>query len=283
MIYRKDANFPYPILTNTSSSYENSQFILDVQLHENVHHYRFDFTVEIDSDFINQLISQGRAQLVLVIQSKDNKFFRIEPNQKSITISKSRISIYNRTSIQMYIQSKEEIEFKENHDLSEFYEEFKNEIIVPKYSILGFSNIVMFDGSYSKPLDLFEKKLNPNLESDIKIELGSETIIIHYKNEHLQFNTLPMSNTLNNPYIYMGLQKALQRFIAHYGDEDEQVDLEQIDPPTDQLDFKLYQLMKKKMVDELSIDTIDEVIYVISDRIIEKYAAAVKGLSSYGN
>jgi hypothetical protein len=127
------------------------------------------------------------------------------------------------------------------------------------------------------------KKLNPNLGSDIKIELGSETIIIHYKNEQLQFNTLPMSNTLNNPYIYMGLQKALQRFIAHYGDEDEQVDLEQIDPPTDQLDFKLYQLMKKKMVDELSIDTIDEVIYVISDRIIEKYAAAVKGLSSYGN
>jgi hypothetical protein len=63
----------------------------------------------------------------------------------------------------------------------------------------------------------------------------------------------------------------------------EQVDLDQIDTPLDQLDLKLYNLMKKKMVNEVSIDTIDEVIYSISDRIMEKYTAAVKGLSSNGS
>jgi hypothetical protein len=56
-----------------------------------------------------------------------------------------------------------------------------------------------------------------------------------------------MSNTLNNPYIYMGLQKALLRFLVNNGDG-EQVDLDQIDMPLDQLDLKLYNLMKKKVV-----------------------------------
>ena len=32
MIYKKDANFPYPLLTNTSSSYSSSNFILDIEL-----------------------------------------------------------------------------------------------------------------------------------------------------------------------------------------------------------------------------------------------------------
>lgn len=35
MIYKKDANFPYPILTNTSNSYDNCSFILDIDLEEN--------------------------------------------------------------------------------------------------------------------------------------------------------------------------------------------------------------------------------------------------------
>lgn len=283
MIYKKDANFPYPLLTNTSTSYESSHFTLDVQLQENVHNYRFDIQCEIDSDFMNRLLEQGQAQLILVIQSKDNKFFKLNRYENVIEISKSRISISKRTTIQLHLQSKENINFKDNDDLSEFYQQFKDDIVVPKYSILGFSNVVIFEGSSTKPLDLFEKKVDPNLSSDIKIELSSETIIIHYKHEQLQFNSLPMSNTLNNPYIYMGLQKALQRFIVNNGDDGEQVDLEQIDIPIDQLDLKLYNLMKKKMICELRIDTIDEVIYAISDRIIEKYAAAVRGLSSNGN
>ena len=41
--------------------------------------------------------------------------------------------------------------------------------------------------------------------------------------------------------------------------------------------------MTKKMVDEVSVDNIDEVISLISDRIIEKYAGAVKELMNNGN
>ena len=46
----------------------------------------------------------------------------------------------------------------------------------------------------------------------------------------------------------MGLQKALCRFVATYGqDGDEGVDLDEIDLPTEGLDMKLYNLMKSKM------------------------------------
>lgn len=283
MIYKKDANFPYPLLTNTSTSYETSHFTLDVELQENMQNYRFDIQYEIESEFINTLLDKGQAQLVLVIQSKDNKFFPLRTNQKHIEIPKSRISVSKRTVIQLHLLAKADVPFIDNDDLSEFYQQFKNEIIIPKHSILGFSNIVVFDGSSNKPIDLFEKKVDPNLSSDVKIELGSETIIIHYKNEQLQFNNLPMSNTLNNPYIYMGLQKALMRFIVNNSADSEQVDLGEIDIPIDQLDLKLYNLMKIKLVMEVRIDTIDEVIHVISDRIIERYTAAIRGLSSSGN
>lgn len=283
MIYKKDANFPYPILTNTSNSYDNCSFILDINLEENTNEYIFEINYDITSPFIEKLLQNGQATLVLIIQSKDNKFFNLEYGQKTKSISKSRISLSKRTTIQLFIQSNEEINFKNNYDLSSFYEEFKDEIDVPKNSILGFSNSVIFDGSTNKPLELFEKKVNPNLKSDVKIELGSETIIINYKNESLQFTYLPQSSTFNNPYVYMGLQKALYRFIVNNSEDHECVDLEEIEPPNDGLDFKLYNLMRKKKISELNIENIDEVIYAISDKMLEKYTAAVRRLYSDGN
>ncbi|WP_133014837.1 hypothetical protein [Clostridium cuniculi] len=283
MIYKKDANFPYPILTNTSNSYDNCSFILDINLEENTNEYIFEINYDITSPFIEKLLQNGQATLVLIIQSKDNKFFNIEYGEKTKSISKSRISLSKRTTIQLFIQSNEEINFKNNYDLSSFYEEFKDEIYVPKNSILGFSNSVVFEGSNNKPLELFEKKVNPNLKSDVKIELGSETIIINYKNEALQFTDLPQSSTFNNPYVYMGLQKALYRFIVNNSEDYESVDLDEIEPPSDGLDFKLYNLMKKKKISELNIENIDEVIYSISDKMLEKYTAAVRRLYSDGN
>ena len=82
--------------------------------------------------------------------------------------------------------------------------------------------------------------------------------------------------------MYMGLQKAIYRFIFRYG-TDEEVNLSEIEDPSDGLDFKLYNLMKSKMIEVITVDNVDEVIYKISDRILEKHAAAIKGLYSNGN
>lgn len=282
MIYRKDANFPYPVLANTSDSYEENYFDLDVNVSDNVDYYFFDFSYEIDSEFIRQLLDEGKAQLILIIQTKDNKFYKLTPGQKQVKIKKSRISLNNRTSIQLHIQALETIHFAHNEDLNDFYKQFKEELSVEKFSLLGYSNVVRFNGSIKKPFELFEKKLDETLTSDIKIELGQETIIIHYKNQDSQFNDLPKSSALNNAYIYAGLSKALQAFIMNNG-EDGDVDLEDMEEPEGALDLKLFNLMKKKQVTELNMENIDEVIYTISDRVIERFTSAVRGLEADGS
>lgn len=282
MIYKKDANFPYPLLTNTSNSYENCEFTLDVQLQENTNSYLFSIDYTIDSEFVKHLLERSKAKLILVIQSKDNRFFEFNYGERKVEISRSRISLNKRTTIQLLIQAKEEISLSDNDELSPFYNLLKDELSIPRHGIVGFSNLVIFEGSNEKPMDLFEKKLDSNLSSDISIDLSSETIIISYKNENLQFADSSHSGVLNNTYVYMGMQKALYRFISTYG-EDGVVTLSEISVPEDGLDFKLYNLMNAKMVEELTFDNVDEVIYTISDKILEKYANAVRRLYQNGN
>lgn len=282
MIYRKDANFPYPVLSNTSHSYADNLFDLDVTVSENADYYHFHFDYEIESEFMKEQVSRGKAQLILIIQSKDNKFFKLNTAQRLVKLHKTRISLTKRTSIQLHIQALDDISFAKNDDLNEFYLQYRDQLRVRKFFLLGYSNVIVFDGSINKPFDLFEKKLNENLNSDIKVELGQETIIIHYKRPEFQFNHLPKSNVLNNVYIYAGLTKALQAFIINNSDDGD-VDLDELQEPEGSLDLKLYNLMKKKNVTELTMDNIDEVIYLISDRIIERYTAALGEVVMHGS
>lgn len=278
MIYKKDANFPYPLITDKDDSgYNDLYFNIDVNLEENSEDYRFEVEKEIESSFIERQLKEQKAELIFIIQAKDNKFFNMNIDDRFISIPKSRLSLSKRTSIQLIIKSKEDISFEFNDDLNGFYNSFKKDIVVPKNSILGFSNILTFDGSIEKPLELFEKKVDPSLKSDIEIYLSSETIVIKYKNDSFQFSDSPQSKTLNNTYVYMGLQKALFKFIVDNG-EDGYVDLNSIAPPENGLDLKLYNLMRKKMIDEVNFENIDSVIYLISDKIIEKFMNTVRGL-----
>lgn len=283
MIYKKDANFPYPVLTNTTSTYVNPYFSLDVSLEENTTTYRFMLQYEISSLFIQELIRQHKATVIFIIQSKDTRFVRLSPNQQYVDIEKSRISLNKRTTIQLQIQTTEDITFAFNNDLTAFYDQFKADILLSQNRLLGYSNVVVFEGSIQQPLVLFEKKLDETLSSDIKIELGAETIIIHYKKADFQFNGMQHSRNFNMPYLYLGLQKALQNFITEYGREEDAVDLMQMDVPESGLDYKLYNLMTKKMVTEITTENIDEVIALISERLIEKYSTAVRELDQNGD
>ena len=284
MIYKKDANFPYPVLTNTTTAYKNPSFTVDVALEENTNNYRFTLDYDISSEFIKQCIQQRKASVVFIVQSKDTRFVKLMPGQTFVDIEKSRISLNKRTSIQLQLQTAEQLTFEQNEDLTDFYEPFKANIILEKNQTLGFSNVVVFEGSIQNPLVLFEKKLNENLSSDIKYELGTETIIIHYKKADYQFNGMRNSRDFNTPYLYTGLQKALQNFIFEYSkDEEASVDLLDCEVPENGLDYKLYNLMRKKMVTELSLDNIDEVISLISEKMIEKYSMAVRELDGNGD
>ena len=211
MIYKKDVNFPYPILTNASKSYKDCFFDLDIILSEDKYIYDIQLNYKIKSDFINDLVKSYKAKLFLIIQSLDNKFFEIKIGEKNKIINKNRLSLSKRTKIQLMIKSEEEISFENNNDLSGLYKKLKDKIIVPKNSILAFSNVVTFDGSYKNGLDLFEKRVDPNIKSEIKIDLGEETIIITYKKAEMQFNDIFSYNSLNNIYIYIyGITKGIR-------------------------------------------------------------------------
>ncbi|GEK34516.1 hypothetical protein [Kurthia sibirica] len=282
MIYKKDANFPYPILSSNTFSYEESDFMIKVSFEEDGDLYKFKIQKYLTSDFVQGLLNSGEAQYLLVIQSKDTKFFPLEPTNLQVEIPKNRMTLSSRTSIQIHIVANKDITFAQNNELNSFYDELKASITVPEFSMLGFSNIVTFEGGMKNPLDLFEKRLDPKLSSAIKFELGSECIILHFRDEEMQFQSMAKANAFLNPYLYTGLRMALERFISTYAEEDDDVvEISQITQPEDLLDYKLYNLMVGKSVGELSVDNIDEVIGRISHQIIEKYVKAVKELVAH--
>ena len=282
MIFSKNAIFPYPVLKNELDDYTENIFNLEVDLKDNTNEFIFEITYEIGSDYIKNLIDTKKAALFLVIRAKDNKFFRVENNSK-VSIPKNRTSLDNRTSIQLIIRAEEQIDFQDNNDLTDFYTGIKTKISIDKHCLLGLSNVVIFDGSMRKPFDIFEKRISSDLNSDIKIEVGSETIIIEYKHEDYQFVTSPNSSILNYPYIYMGMQKALMKMIKEKSDDGESLDFTDMEMPEEPLYAKLYNLLKSKGIDGVDINNIDEVIYKSSDRILEKFSNVIKGLNENGN
>lgn len=282
MIFSKNAIFPYPVLKNELDDYTENIFNLEVDLKDNTNEFIFEITYEIGSDYIKNLIDTKKAALFLVIRAKDNKFFRVENNSK-VSIPKNRISLDKRTSIQLIIRAEEQIDFQDNNDLTDFYTGIKTKISIDKHCLLGLSNVVIFDGSMRKPFDIFEKRISSDLNSDIKIEVGSETIIIEYKHEDYQFVTSPNSSILNYPYIYMGMQKALMNMITEKSEDGESLDFTDMEMPEEPLYAKLYNLLKSKGIDGVDIKNIDEVIYKSSDRILEKFSNVIKGLNENGN
>ena len=276
MIYKKDANFPYPILTNTSNAYNNAKFHLVIGLDEIGNDYCFEPQYDISSEFIKSQIQSENASLILVVQNKDTKFYEMDQDQKFIKIPRERISIKEKTSIQLLIKAKEDISFINNEDLSDFYGNFKESILVPKNSILGLSNIITLN-VIKKPQELFEKKIDPNLKGPFEIELSNETIILKFKNENYQFVDIPNNRDLNNAYIREGLGRAVINFVINNGEENV-VEIDEIDPPEVELDFKLYNLMKSRNVKEVSLENIDEVVNLIGNNVIEKFTRAVRGL-----
>ena len=279
MIYTKKANFPYPVLMNFSNDYLEDEFEFDVQLKDDIDEYILEVEWKMSSTFIEDKIKRDKADVILIVKSKDNQFYLLGKNNNAVKkIKRNRLCLSSRTVMQLMVVAKEEISFEDNEDLNEFYDDAKAEIIVEPGQVLAFSNTVIFDGSQDKPYELFEKRVDENLDSDIEIKLCDETIMIVYKSADLQFTDLANRREYNYPYIYLGLQKALSMFLIHNATDsaEDGVDLEDIDPPENALESKLYSLMIAKNVSELNWDNMDEVIYKISDNIVRRYSDAIR-------
>ena len=281
MIYKKGASFPHPVYYENTSSYQEGFFEFDVlDLSEDKNYYIFTFEYEIQSKFIMDLLRNEQAYLNIIIQSNDNFFSRINYNETMIKIPKNRLSLNKKTEVQLQIQSKQEVYFSETQELTTFYNEFKKDIVVPKNSLLGFSNTVRYDGKGNKPLLLFEYETDPELKSEFKVDLRPETIVLVFKDE--KYRMKEFNKNLSNMYVYAGLSQSLIQFINNYGKDEEYVDLESLSSSNlDVLDQKLFELLESKNVDHISLEEIDEIIYKITDNIVGKYVEAVREVNNY--
>ena len=62
---------------------------------------------------------------------------------------------------------------------------------------------------------------------------------------------------------------------ANPDNPEEGVQVDEMEPPENPLEVKLYSLMQAKNITELSMNNLDEVVYRISDNLIMRYHGAV--------
>lgn len=282
MIYSRPTNFSYPILTNTQTDYKENIFTFDIDVKDNLYNYIFDITYDVKSSFLNEQLSNGSAELILVISSTDNLLYNIDYSNPIVEIKKSRLNLNKNTKVQLFIRSVTEINFYNNNDLNDFYNQYKDSIIVPKYMLLAISELILFSGESVNSYEFFKTSVNENLDCEFKIEIDSEFINLIFKDESFRFLDLPYHRNLNNLYIRLGLERALIYFINNYIEANNTIEdgviLENIETNSN-LDFKLHSLLISKGISELSLDNIDEVISLISDNLIQKNCSAIRRLT----
>ncbi|HBV04350.1 MAG TPA: hypothetical protein DEB65_08755 [Staphylococcus sp.] len=286
MIYNKDVAFPYPVLTNNKNGYQNSIFEFDItDLIENNANYIFNIHYKLSSEFIKELVMNDKAVLVFIISSQDNYFIRLKKDQREVIVPKSRMSLSNRTSIQLHIQSTTEINMENCEDLTSFYREFKSRLKLKKHVLLGYSNVVKYQGTKHKPLLLFEKSIDEDQKNAFQIELSENTIVLRFNSTKYLIGGNDSKNNIQNMFLYNGLSRALHKFIINNNKDDEEyIDIDSLNGHVDNgLDQKLLDLMNNKGVKELYYDNIDDVIARISDKIIEKYVNSIERVMDYGD
>jgi hypothetical protein len=229
------------------------------------------------------LLKQHKAKVVLLINSKDSKFYDVLGNNDTIKIHKSRITLNTRTYFQLALVSQFNINFSKNSDLNDQYDTYKSDIKVGINQMLALSNVERYDGEIRKPYDLFKTVIMPELNSAINIDFEGEFIRIGLKDKAYNYESFPRRNQLRYHYVYMGLYKALSEYIRLFSNGEDMVILDQLEEPSDPLFRKLHRILITKCIERVKYDNIDKVIYDISDRIIEKHYEAIKELSYYEN
>lgn len=279
MIYKKGVSFPYPVYYKETGSYVNCTFELEVtNVIENENEYIFTYKINLKSMFIKNLIDSGKAIMNIILQSSDSCFIPIKYEESTITVPKSRLSMNKRTVFQIQIQSVETITFESCQELTNFYDQLKENIEVEPNCLIGFSNTVSYDGEGNRPLQLFVYETNHELDIDFKVEIRSDVIALIFKSDEYLLKYI--QRNLINMYVYVGLSHALTEFIMEFSQGEEVVYLDSIQLDNEDVLFqKLLDLMESKQINEISIENIDEIIHKMTNNLIKKYVEAIKEIS----
>ena len=69
---------------NFSDDYQDPEFSLDVMIKDNTDDFLIEVAWDISSDYIYELLKPGKANLYLIIKSKDNQLFKLQPKKKAL-------------------------------------------------------------------------------------------------------------------------------------------------------------------------------------------------------
>ena len=86
-------------------------------------------------------------------------------------------------------------------------------------------------------------------------------------------------------YIYEGLSRALFKFILdNQNDEDSEefIELNSLSEQSTPLNQKLLDLMINKGIEEIELESIDRVVSIISNKIVEKFTYSIREVRSSG-
>lgn len=286
MIYNKDAAFSYPILSDSNTSYTDSTFYFELEgIADQSDAYELSFDYEIASDFVNQLLDDNKAALIFIIQSKDNLFFELNKNQKNLSLPKSRIAFDDKVRAQLRLQSKEKLSFSDCDEFNPFYRSIKDQLILPKYSLIGYSNVSTVRNTGKEGVALFEKTVDPNMVLEFQVVLSNESILLKFKDDRHLLHSTAWNRDVMNIYLYNGLEKALMQFISENIEEGEEaLYLEDIDDSSlNNLHYKMHQLLINRGIEEVSIDQSDFLVQEIAPDIIKKFTSSIERLNSNGS
>ncbi|MGL5902360.1 MAG: hypothetical protein ACRCZO_06685 [Cetobacterium sp.] len=280
MIYTEEASFPYPIICSNSTDYVNNKFFFDIDVKSNNEFYSLQLNIQMESDFLKELLKFKKIEYYVIIKTQDSNFYKL-PDNNILEIAKTKLSFKSNSKIQLILKSSCELDFKDNYDIDSFYTDDNESIIIDKNSIVGFSNVVIFDRSEKTTVDLFEKKIDKSIPSEIKIEIRDENIVLIFKDEKYQYGKVSESKRLNYPYIYIGLQRLLMEMIVADCKNQEnvlEINKNSISNASKGVYRKIVRLLENKGISQLSFEDIDDVINKISPNIISEYYKGVMGV-----
>lgn len=277
MIYTKEASFPYPIYSNLSHDFDEPIFDFDINVTEHETKYDFNITYNLGSSYIKNLIDSGKTRAILIIKSIDSQFYFLGSEKETISIMKNQISLDGRTTAQIHIQALSNLSYQDNDDLSKRYYAFRDEILINRHCVIGYSGTIEFDGSDKEAMGLFEYSLDPSMKKDFKIEITQDNVLLVWKNPK---DSITGDEGLLNLYLYLGLSGTLIDFLTRHSvdpDSGFEVFIDNVaQSPGTVLDKKITKLLQNRGITELYFENIDEAIFLIADSIIPKFTQSIE-------
>lgn len=228
MKQQNDLRFPYPFLQEDGGDYIDSKFEIDFSMEKNGDNIEVTCAYELKCPFIESLILQGDAAMVVHIEQRTyRKVYKLNPDNKIIIPISDLSPNYNLEIVGMIVATKT-IKFSYQESMNEIFAYFDNEFVCEKMSILGFSNFAEFElpqeNKISSIFTISEYKDKSDIDKGepYKIDLDGNVIDIKVlpkiKEQFVDLRVRESSKNklLNSVFVYPAIQIAIMEMFKNY-------------------------------------------------------------------